>query len=287
MFRISRIQAVRRTESLLQRAHQIFYFSKEDLAHKNYQPRKRKGLSLLIYQAGLDISPALVISGSLILGLAAGVLVLPYLHPLANLIVLLFAGAFPIIWLDRRVSARACEFAEEYPSVLLGTASSMKVGYTAFLALERSVRLLPSASIVRKEVEELLKDLRQGEAPRIAVEKFADSIRQADIELFRNAFVLVLENGGRFAPTLERLAQVSRDRSKLIGSARVSTANMRMTANTLLLFAPIILLMTSTRSENFWEIFFHHPTANALASTGMIVIGIGYLVLQKMSDFKP
>jgi len=105
--------------------------------------------------------------------------------------------------------------------------------------------------------------------------------------LFRHAFALTLENGGRFAPTLERLARVARDREILMRTARVSTTTMRMTANVLLVIAPLVILMIAVRMENYWGSVIHHPVANTLASIGFTVIIGSYLLLRKMSSFRP
>lgn len=195
--------------------------------------------------------------------------------------------AVPFAWVESRVRKRSLEFARDYPTMLLAAASSVKVGMTPYQALERSTRLLPKVSLVRVEVETLLKDLRAGTSREVAVKQFGRSIRQPDLELFRSAFILVLENGGRFAPTLSRLAAVSNNRAVLIRSAGVSTASMRMTANVLLVMAPVLLLVVSSRTNGFWTTFLTHPTANFLGSAGIVLIIGCYAILRHMSNFKP
>lgn len=193
----------------------------------------------------------------------------------------------PYAYACKRISIRSKEFSSDYPVLLLATSSSIKAGLTPLLALERSTRLLPNSSILRQEVNTLMNKLKSGVAKEIAIGQFGANIYQPDLELFRSAFYLVLESGGRFAPTLERLATVSKDRSALIAGAQVSTANMRMTANILLAICPIILCMVAGRTENFWETITNHPLANQLASTGAMIIAGSYVLLRKMSNFKP
>lgn len=237
--------------------------------------------------AGLAIGPGLFTAVVACSG-ATVAFVAHLLCPFVLLPLFFLGGAMvPLYWLERRITERAAEFAADYPSVILATAASMKAGMNVYAALERSVQLLPTKSLVRQEVESLLAKLREGVRPEVAIESFGDTIRQPELSLFRTGFLLVIEHGGRFAPTLERLAKVTRERSLLIQAAGVSTTTMRMTANALLVIAPLIVLMIAVRTQNFWDIILHNPLANLLAASGVVVIGSSYAVLYKMSSFKP
>ncbi|MCB0360395.1 MAG: type II secretion system F family protein, partial [Bdellovibrionales bacterium] len=193
----------------------------------------------------------------------------------------------PYSFLERRIQQRASEFGAEYPTVLLATASSLRAGLSAHLALERSIRLLPQGSIVRHQVEHLVADLRRGVSNREALRRFGGDVALPDLVLFRRALLLVLEHGGRFAPTLMRLAQLSRDRQSLVRGANVATSSMRMTANVLLILAPALLGLLAIRNREFWSTISTDPIATALASTGAGCIGLSIIVLRRMSDFRP
>lgn len=244
-------------------------------------------LHRLMSYADVKFAPLVIIGASLLIGVTFALLSAqvcsPYFVPFFAI-----AGAFlPFHWLDGRARTRAAAFAADYPSILLATASSIKVGLPPYLALERATRLLPKSSMVRREVEKLIGQLRHGVAKERALSEFGATIRQPDLVLFRAAFLLVLEHGGKFAPTLYRLAGVCRDREILMCSARVSTTNMRMTANILLAVAPIVVAVTAARTENFWELLVQHPIANSLASAGIVIISFSYGILRRMSNFRP
>jgi len=195
--------------------------------------------------------------------------------------------ALPFGVLGARKQKRAALFAKDYPTVLMATASSVKAGLTPQHALERATEMLPKDSIVKSEVRLMLERIQAGCPKEIAVARFAGDIDEPEISLFRSALLLTERNGGRFAPTLERLARVCQDRSNLVSEARVSSATMRMTANFLLLVCPIILGIISVRTKDFWEIIVENSTANFLASLGLVMIVGGYFWLRRLSDFKP
>jgi Flp pilus assembly protein TadB len=255
----------------------------------NLQPMVRHGSSLERYLrfADIGIAPSVCVVILLLLLVATvgiGLVAFPiFLLPL-------FVGLVAVtlyVFLEKRIEEKAFQFSSEYPAVLMATASSVRAGMSPYDALERSIRLLPKTSLVRTQIEQMLLALHKGTSRTDAIEYFGHGVRLPDVQLFQEAFHLVLDHGGRFAPTLERLADVCRDRSTLIRSANVTTATMRMTANILIAVTPFILALVSMRTENFWELFFNDPVASPLAMSGLLVIGLSYVALLKMSSFRP
>ena len=244
-------------------------------------------LKTQIAQAGLATSSSVIFFASLATGAIAVLVAVPFVHSFFLPLCFCLFAYLPFHWLHSKGEHRAAEFAADYPSVLMATASSIQVGLTPLLALERATKLLPPSNMVHQEISKLLDSLRHGTPKHVALSDFARNIALPELELFRSAFALALDNGGRFAPTLQRLAHVSADRAILIKSARVSTANMRMTANVLLVITPMIVMTIALRTENFWQILFDNPTANFLGSLGSGIIATGFFTLRRMSAFKP
>ncbi len=251
------------------------------------QPEAEGRVRTYLSQAGLSFHPIVLFLfmalGATVVSLFATTFLSVWFTPLFFL-----SGAMiPLALVERRVRDRANQFSADYPTVLLATASSIKAGMTAYRALERSIRLLPEDSLVRSEVRNLLAALDKGTPREQAVSRFARGIRQPDVELFRTAFSLASEHGGKFGPTLERLARVCRDRGTLTHMAGVRTATMRMTANVLLALTPVIVMMIAVRTDGYWDLFLNDPTANTLSTAGILCILISYATLIRMSNFRP
>lgn len=199
-----------------------------------------------------------------------------------------FVGFYlPIAFMKNKSKERARLFSSEYPSVLLAMASNMKAGLTVYSSLERAIMLLPETSEVKREVKIFLEKIARGVTKDVAVSQFATSIELQELELFRRAFSLVMVHGGKFSRTLERLAQVCRDRENLIKASKVSTASMRMTSNVLLVVAPTLVLLMSAKNKNYWQILFNNNTAFFVAIVGVTTIVSSIIILRRMSDFKP
>lgn len=284
-------QSIERYEELLNSPKNISQLMRPRLAQPvdKVRGKSKSRIEQLIAYSGVQISSKLLVLVSFGSGALATVLTLTIL-PVPGWISIFLGIAviyYPFSVLERRADLRALKFASDFPSILLATASSLSAGHTVLVAIERSTRLLPSESMVRAEIFVMLDALRTGSTKEIAISEFAKDIRLPELTLFRSAFLLSLESGGKLSPTLERLSQVLKDRSILISSARTATAVMRMTSNILVLFAPLIVGMVAIRTPNFLTTITTHPVASQIASIGVLLIALNCWILKRMSDFKP
>jgi len=244
-------------------------------------------ISKLIRFSGTNTSPRVLLVISFLFAIVISTVASLVTPVWLAFVVGISAFLYPFSYLDRKAEKRALEFAGDFPSILLATASSLSAGHTALVAIERSVQLIPEKNRVRTDIAKLLDELRRGTSKETALRNFATDIRLEELALFRSAFLLSMESGGRLSPTLERLAQVLKDRSILISSARTATQVMRMTSTVLLLFAPLIVGMVAVRTPNFLELLTHHPVASQVASLGFALIALNCWALRQMSDFRP
>jgi len=237
--------------------------------------------------AGLNLSAPVFLALSLIFALSVSwlfsfFLAWPIVPPIFALAILI-----PWAYIDVLADKRASEFAKDYPELLQAMASALRSGHSAQVALGNSAKLFQENNAVRVEVEKLLFDLHKGRNHHEAIADFASTRDVPELALFRKSFLLVLGDGGRFSPTLQRLAQVSRERDNLKKAVQVSTATMKMTGNILLLVCPFVLVTTSTRSENFWLELQGNTVASAIFSIGALMTILGYISLRAMGRYKP
>ncbi|MCB0343612.1 MAG: type II secretion system F family protein [Bdellovibrionales bacterium] len=249
--------------------------------------KPKQGLAKVLWQAELPISAPVFLLTISIFSVGSAAMAAPFVNEFLLPLIAAGVASMPFGWIDSRIQSKSSRFSEDYPTLLLAAASSIKAGHTVECAMERAIQLMPKTSVVREEVEKLLEATGKGVSKEEAIARFAARIRLPDIELFRAAYLLAANNGGRFAPTLERLAKVTRDRICLLGAAKVSTSTMRMTSNVLLVIAPIILMIVSLRSASFWETLLNDSVANTAATVGVTCIVGGYLWVRRLSAFKP
>jgi Flp pilus assembly protein TadB len=244
------------------------------------------GAQRLLAEAGITVAPkTAAFAGAAALAAAA----LPGIFAASIPLALLLPAV--LIWIigasiDGRRYRRGQEFNADFPSIALAVASSLRVGLSPLAALERSAESLHRESLVRRNVQRLNEALQKGASPDQALQSFGAGIALPELSLFRRGFSLVLRHGGRFSPTLERLAQVGRDRASLVQAAETSTATMRMTAHTLLALTPFILFILSFRRKDFWQILFTNPAAQTLGFAGATILAASYLALRWMSRLR-
>ena len=244
-------------------------------------------LIILIADAGYTIAGEAVVMLCMVLASAVGLLAVKYVT--FYLVPLLMLGGFfaPITYLQSKADKRAMIFLSDYPSILLAIASYMKAGLSLYPAMEKSAKLFSDDNLVAQEIKLLLEKVSSGVSKEHAILSFAEHIRLPELELFRQALLLAADNGGKFVPTLYRLAVISKDRANLIVSAKSGTAAMKLTANVLLVVTPLLLLFMAARIEDFWTTIVSNGVANALASTGAALILFNYILLRRMSNFRP
>lgn len=283
-----RLKEIKRTNTLFSHpANKVNLLEIEEITDPNSIISLKNPYSLYLFQAGLNINSIYLPFFCFLSGIFF-IMIFNLVFSFYFIPIFFLLGFFaPLSYLEAKIGKRATNFNADYPHFLLAMSSSIKVGLTPYQGMEKAIKLLSKDSLLKNEVQILLKKIDAGTEKEKAIEEFALSIRLPDIKLFRSALSLVIENGGRFAPTLARLASVSNNRSSLIRLAEVSTANMRMTGNILLAISPMILLIISSNYENYWEILISNHTANNLATLGSLMIISCYIILRKMSCFKP
>ena len=261
--------------------------SKESGSGKNSVLHNYNVLTKKLAFAGLKISPltflALSLSFALLISLFSSSMIAWQMVPLIFALSLLS----PWLFIDSMAEKHASEFAKDYTELLQAMAYALRSGHSAQIALGHAANLLPENNAVRAEVELLLSNLHKGENQREAISSFASDRDIPELALFRNAFLLVMADGGRFSPTLLRLALLSRQRDNLKKSVQVSTATMKMTGNILLIACPLVILMVSARSDSFWAELQSNNIASAIFSAGILLTILGYISLKSMGRYKP
>lgn len=190
------------------------------------------------------------------------------------------------VYRAKRQQKAQTQYAIDLPTLFLAMSAHLRIGMTAYNALERACRMLPAESPIREDVAEFIKAVHSGEPATTAIQHFGRSISLADIELFRQAFLLVVEHGGQFTPTLERLATIGRERALLAKALTARTAGMRLTANVLLGMTPLLLLLLSARVEGYWLTLRTHPVASSVGAAGLLCILAGYGILRSMGTLR-
>lgn len=248
---------------------------------------QKKGLALLLHQGGFKICSSVFLAICLMIGCFLAYISSHLSNQIFTPIFFALGCCSPFMYLEQRISKRSRYFSDNYADFLLAISSSVKTGVTIDRAFERAAKLLPNSSILKNEVNQFLEHIENNLDRTVAMMNFGCSIRLPELELFRSAYLLSHKNGGKLSPSLLRLALITKDRSTLHESAKVSTTTMRMTANFIVLLAPLFLFLLSRKNQNYVNLLLHDDQTNLIACTGIIMIMFGYIILYMMSNFRP
>jgi tight adherence protein B len=110
------------------------------------------------------------------------------------------------------INRRFKAFDKDYAQFLLQIVGLLKTGMSATRAIQEAANGLESQSLVRSEVDLMIKRIRFGINEDKSTGTFAENIDHPEIELFVQALLLSRRLGGNLSDTLERLSKQVRKR---------------------------------------------------------------------------
>jgi tight adherence protein B len=107
-----------------------------------------------------------------------------------------------------------------------------------------------------------------------------------DVRFFCTAIRIQRGAGGNLAEILDRLAEVIRERFKILSYARVLSAQHKWSA-ILVGLSPIIFgLMFQILHPGYFEPLFNDPLGPTLIGAGLVMEAIGFFVIWRIAQIK-
>jgi tight adherence protein B len=204
----------------------------------------------------------MVVSGSALLGSAAGVLA-----------VLVAARV-----LRRRVSKRTKAFAAQLPDALTLVASSLSAGHTFLRAVQMMCEESPPP--LSEEFSRLVAETRLGDSVTEALQRMAQRLQIRDLDMVVQAIRIQQTVGGRLADLFHTLAEVIRARDEVKREVQILTAEGRMSAYVLAGLAPSLFAIMRLLNPRYIEPLFHGTGLILLVGCGVSVIAGLFVILR-------
>ncbi len=185
---------------------------------------------LLLDRAALPLKPhewLLLRLGLVVVGLVAGVLLLPWwllTAPLVALLLWLAAG----VYLKIRAGRRAGKFAEALPDVLHLVAGSLSTGFSFPQALDNAAT--EGQEPIAGELSRALAESRLGVSLEDCLERVAERMASKDLEWTVMAVRISREVGGNLAEVLTTTAETMRERGRVQRQVKTLSAEGRLSA---------------------------------------------------------
>jgi tight adherence protein B len=242
-------------------------------------------LGTLTEQAGFRGGPADILvfcAGAGLLGMIVGA-IRPGGFFWALLIGAVFA-ALPIFYVVYARQRRVLRFQEQFPDALDMMTRSIRAGHALSSAIRVVGEEMPAP--VGEEFAAVAEETRLGLDPAEALYRLERKIPTEDVNFFCTAIRIQRMSGGNLAEILDRLAEVIRERFKLLSHARVLSAQHRYTAIGVGLSPLIFAIVFEVLRPGYFEPLLSSPLAPLIIGTGIVLEVIGFIVVWKIASIK-
>jgi tight adherence protein B len=258
----------------------------KDLEKQQAEQKSRPSLRRRLEQAGLTIEPRTfwVICGGAALAAAIACL-LTGRSPLVMVLVALFVGLGLPRWvisfmIGRRVKAFTKLFANAIDIIV----RSVKSGLPTNEALKIVAREIPAP--VGPEFTKLCESMKVGVTLEQGLKRMFESMPTAEVSFFGIVMTIQQKSGGNLSEALGNLANVLRDRKRLLGKIKAMSSEAKASAMIIGSLPPIVMFLVWMSSPTYIESLFTERMGNLMLAACVAWMGVGIFVMSKMISFK-
>lgn len=242
-------------------------------------------LETLLLQAAVPMKVGVFVLMSLSLGIFAGLFSnLLVRHLVLALFVGGSAGFLPLGIVYWKKERRVRMFNEQFPDALDLMVSSLRAGF----ALSGAVQIVADESPdpVATEFRILFEEQKLGLDIREALLNLGRRMDSTDAALFVTATLIQRDTGGNLAEVLEKIADVIRDRFRILGEIRTFTAVGRLSGVVLALLPPLMAVVITAINPDYMRILTEHPFGSSVITLAVVLQLVGFLMIRKIVNIK-
>ena len=239
------------------------------------------GLAKLIEQSGVVITPGTVVTMSLGAGAGLGLIAFLFSHlVLAALAAALVGLALPVMWLKVRRSRRLRKFEEQFPEALDLLSRAIRAGHAFQSSMGMVADELPAP--VGLEFKKSFEQQNYGLPLQEALNGLAIRVPIMDVKFFVTAVQIQRETGGNLAEILDNLANVVRERFKILRQVRVHTAHGRFTGYVLLGLPAFLAVALMFISPDHMRTLFTVRMGQMMVMGAVVMQAIGFVWIKQV-----
>jgi tight adherence protein B len=238
-------------------------------------------LARMIEQAGVRTTPSAIIMMSLVAAAAVGFLTRLFVAQwFAAPVAALFGAFAPIAFLLQRKAKRMKRFEEQFPEALDMLSRAIRAGHAFQTAMGMVADELPDP--VGPEFKKTFEQQNYGLPLKDALNELSDRLKSLDVRFFVTAVLIQRETGGNLAEILDSLANVVRERFKILRQVRVHSAHGRFTGYVLLSLPAALAVALSFINPEHMNLLFRERMGQTMLVGAMVMQTIGYLWIRQV-----
>jgi tight adherence protein B len=207
-------------------------------------------------------------TGSFLWGLAAG----------------LAFGALPIAYLLYRRRRRLNTFQTQFPDALDTITRAIRAGNALSGAIRVVAEDMPDP--VGEEFRRVDEEIRLGMDPGEALFRLQQRVPVEDMGFFCSAIRIQRGVGGNLAEVLDRLAEVIRERFKILSYARVLSSQHRWSAVCVGLSPAVFAVVFELMHPGYFDALATNPIGPWLVAAGLVLEAIGFFMVWRIAQIK-
>jgi tight adherence protein B len=241
-------------------------------------------IAVLISESGLDWKMAklgMLSGGGFVIGCVLGALI-PFESPVVLKCLVFGCGLawLPMMYVRKARTKRLDEMESQLPDALDFLARSMRAGHAFTISLEMAGDEM--ADPLGQEFRALFNEQNLGAPLERSLLNFSKRVPLADIRFFSSAVLLQRQTGGNLGEVLGRLSHIIRERFRLKGQVKATSAHGRLTATILTLLPIATLGGLMVVSPGYLSPMWTDPIGRKLVMFGVTCILLGNAVIRKI-----
>jgi tight adherence protein B len=196
----------------------------------------------------------------------------------------IIGSSLPVVYLLYRRSRRLIQFQTQFPDALDAITRAIRAGNALSGALRIVGEDMPDP--VGEEFRRVDEEIRLGMDPGDALLRLKARIPVEDMGFFCTAIAIQRGVGGNLAEVLDRLAEVIRERFKILSYARVLSAQHRWAAICVGLSPAIFAVLFELLHPGYFDALGANPIGPWLVGAGLVLEAIGFLLVWRIAQIK-
>lgn len=238
-------------------------------------------LDKLLLQAGLHYPVVIIIVSSLSLAMVAMFLSwVLFRSYLPGLMLAPLGGALPILYILYKREKRVKKFERQLPDALGLMARALKAGHAFTGGLMMVVQEFDDP--IAGEFQKVLNEINYGSGVDQSLYSLTERVDCPDLKFFAVSLIVQRETGGNLAEILDKIAELIRDRFKLMDRVKTLSAEGRLSAVILILIPVFVAAVLSFTNPKYIEILITDPFGKYIIATSILMAVAGVFVMKRM-----
>jgi len=238
-------------------------------------------LNMFLRQSAVDTTIGFLLTLSFFSGWI--IFLLSLLFKIPSMVALLFAimgCSIPFVVIAVKRQRRFLKFEEQFPDAIDLLSRAVRAGHAFTTGLSLIAKELPPP--VSDEFERTYEQQNVGLPLRAAFENLMRRVPLTDVRIFVTALMIQRESGGNLAEILDNLANVIRDRFKLMRQIKTYTAQGRLSLYLLVAIPPLMGVLIFIMDREYIMRLFTDPLGIRFLVAGILLQVFGYFTIRKI-----